>query len=161
MKLLLILLFLSIIGCSGSKPDLKLYLSFQEGFSQEYQDRIRLTLNQINIEAGKEIVSLNSTEGRPLVFYRLMTNELFAHAEYRDYRCLIQIVETQSTTQSDFDLKYVVLHELGHCYGYVHSNDMASVMYPYYSGTATANDSEKNYIQQKMNSFYLQINNLF
>lgn len=165
MKLkIIIFLFLGfLLSCSSQNSEIpkRLYLSVMEELTPEFKQKIVNSISELNQSAGYEVVSLSDRSSdqnwKPLIIYKTYSNEIFAHAEYRDYRCLIKIDETQPSSQNDLDLKYILLHEIGHCYGFSHSNDEISVMYPAYSGTINGTELLKNNTIQKINDFLSQI----
>lgn len=155
----------SIIGCAGPSTAPKLlYLQYLDEVSPDFQSKITYAINQINTRAGYEIVSLTpSDQRRPLTILKMSSTHLFAHAEYLDYRCLIQIDDSNQISNSSsnnyLDLQYILLHELGHCYGFEHVSDQSKVMYPDYSGSAGLNATGINAIVSKMTSFMAEIRN--
>lgn len=161
-KNFLILFLFLVVSCSNEtniQPK-KLYLNMIQDLSPTFQQRIINSINLLNQEAGYELVSLSPNDGKPLIIYKYYSNNLFAHAEYRDYRCLIKIDETQPVMNNDLDLKYILLHEIGHCYGFIHTELKSNVMYPYYSGTTTSSEEDKNNIIFIMTDFLNEIRSI-
>ena len=88
----------------------------------------------------------------------MRSTDTLAHTQYLDYRCLIEIDETSTITNSSpTDLEYVILHELGHCYGLDHSSDPTSVMYPTYVGTPFMTMGQVADVITRMTSFAKRI----
>lgn len=159
-------LFLALLLTScqpeGKAPPVKLYLSFVDEVSEDFEEKIIFAINELNTEAGYDVVSLTPlSDGKPLSILRSTKGSVFAHAQYLDYNCKIEIDDTNATANNQdpeqIDLKYILLHEIGHCYGFKHTTDSSSVMYEDYVGVygcsgspiycSTVTQSVKNKIQ--------------
>lgn len=153
----------SISGCNQniSKPPKTLYLSSMDEVSPEFQQKIYEAIAALNQEAGVEIVSLSTNVGKPLNFLKKGNDTTFAHAQYLDYRCLIQIDELNqlinNNSAEQLDLKYVLLHEIGHCYGHPHVDDSSHLMYEDYPGTPGMNVVQINNVRTRINNFLQEI----
>lgn len=164
-KFLIFVIFSALIGCAGPSPAPKLlYLQYIDEVSPEFQSKILLAINQINSKAGFDIVSITpSSNRRPLAVLKMSSSSLFAHAEYLDYRCLIQIDDSNSISNNSsnnyLDLQYILLHEIGHCYGFQHVDDSNNVMYPDFSGSSSLNAGQLTNFVSKMTSFMAEIRN--
>lgn len=145
----------------ASPPPVKLYLQYMDEVSPAFQEKIVNAINALNTQAGTEIVSLSNNGTKPLVVLNMRSSTVFAHAQYLDYQCLIQIdesnniVNNQSVDQTD--LEYIFLHEVGHCYGYEHSSDQNHVMYPDYLGTVNMLPFQVNQTLTKINNFLQEL----
>jgi hypothetical protein len=141
---IMIVLFLSVLTLSSCQqkaqsPPVQLYLSFIDEMPQAYVDKLLAAINAINTEAGVEIVALRPiSNGKPLSIMSMRRDSIFAHAQYLDYFCKIEVDESKSTTNNSdpeqLDIKYILLHEIGHCYGYQHTTDSTNIMFPDYVG---------------------------
>jgi len=162
-KLLVSIIFITILGCAGPSTAPKaLYLQYLGEVSPDFQSKITYAIGELNKKAGYELVSLTEKENRrPLVFLKVSSSEMFAHAEYLDYRCLIQIDDSNTISNNSsnnyLDLQYILLHEIGHCYGFQHVSDTTNVMYPDYTGTQVMNASQISALISKMSSFLAQV----
>ena len=166
MKTLCIILSLFFIAtltsCARAKtPPRLLYLQYMSEVSPDFQTKVTNAISAINAQAGYEVVALSNNGGKPLVVLNMQSSTIFAHTQYMDYECLIQIDQTNpiinnnSTDQTD--LKYVFLHELGHCYGYAHTTDSSNIMYPDYPGTPYMSVAEINAAKQRITNFMAQL----
>lgn len=166
---LIFLLFLTlpiITSCQkADNPPVQLYLSFMDEITPAFQDKIIFAIQEINQEAGKEIVSLTKLKrGKPLTILATRSNTLFAHAQYLDYHCKIEIDDSNPVVDNNdpdqVDLKYILLHEIGHCYGYKHSQSNSHIMYPDYLGTWSQGGNKAN-AESKISNFLNELKNLF
>jgi len=159
------LFFCAIILAScqrtANPPPRLLYLQYMSEVSPAFQNKIVNAISALNAQAGREIVALSDNGGKPLVVLNMQSSTVFAHTQYLDYECLLQIDESNniinnvSTDQTD--LKYVILHELGHCYGYSHTTDPTNVMYPDYIGTAYMSGTQVADTQDRISRFLGQL----
>ncbi len=164
---IIIVAIISASGCGFSKPPEKLYIKEISGFPESFQNRLKDVINEINKDAGQEIIS--STDGkdrRPLFIYKASfvdSNNLQVNGEagYSEYRCLIQLDDSKSILKNkypeDLDLKFIFLHEIGHCMRYKHSEDAESVMYPYFEGFNKMNSEEKELAKESIQLFLNEI----
>lgn len=137
----LLSIFLFTTGCQPKSSEVKpLYLAGVEELSPGFQEKIVDAIKMINQEAPREIISLQQKPGyRPLIILQMGPVDLYAHATYHDHHCRIEIDENNTVVNNNdpdlLDLRYVILHETGHCYGYGHSKDATHVMYETYLGS--------------------------
>lgn len=164
MKFIFLSLFLFLSACSNvPAPEQKLYLQSISEVDAPFKAKIEATIQKINLDAGHDVVSLTPNGGRPLVFLKRYATDIYsptlAHTQYLDYRCLIEIDPGNVvTSHSDKDLQYVILHELGHCYGLLHNLNSNSVMYSTYLGTENMTVSQENNLTTIMRAFAKTLN---
>lgn len=142
-------------------PPVKLYLQYMDEISPAFQEKIVNTINVLNTQAGTEIVSLFNNGNKPLVVLNIRSNTVFAHTEYLDYQCLIKIDESNNIVNNqsfdNTDLKYIFLHEIGHCYGYEHTSNPNHIMYPTYLGTINMDPLQIEQTLTKINNFLQEL----
>lgn len=159
---IIILLFLTLVSCQKARsPGKKLYLQYMDEISPNFQNKIISAISALNNQAGYEIISLSEKTGRPLVILNMVSDSIFAHARYLDYQCLIQIDESNqiinNSSPTQIDLKFILLHEIGHCYGFKHTNDSSNIMFPDYTGTQVMNQTQINQVLSEIQSFFQEL----
>lgn len=159
-----VLLFFAalITSCQNAKqPPRLLYLQYMGEISPSFQTKIVNAVNSLNASAGNTIIALSDNGGKPLVILNMKSSTIFAHAQYLDYECLIEVDESNTTINNQsvdqIDLKYVLLHEVGHCYGYAHSTDPNNLMYADYIGTQYMSANQVNATLDRISRFLTQL----
>lgn len=144
--ILSIFLFLSVASC-GKAPR-KLYFRDIEGLPSELTQSLSEMVGDLNQSAGKEIIS--TSRGTKPITIRLTdgaaldATSTLAHARYMEYHCLIEVRDdieevirreinpgspsSVSQAQAIEGMKYILMHELGHCFGFTHTNEANSLM---------------------------------
>lgn len=162
MRLFYLVVFLIFTSCAKKNQayNSRLYLENMESFSPEFQAKIVLAIQKINQEAGGVLISLSQNEQneRPLVIINGNLESPLAHAENLEYRCLLNInQENTQINNSDpnvINLKYVMLHEIGHCYDLNHDNSSPyNIMNALYAGTENLTPGEISLVLNNLESF--------
>lgn len=160
-KLLLTILLAFTFSCAKKDQafNSRLYVEYADGLSLNFQSKIINAIQKINLDAGGELIAFNKQNGneRPLIFANIKSNEVFAHTQSLDYRCLISIDESNpiinNNSAGQVDLRVVILHEIGHCYNLTHSTDIRSIMYPSFAGTEYLSSGQIGTLLTSLTSF--------
>lgn len=154
------ILFLSSCAKENQAFNSKLYLQYiDSNFSNDFNQKILFAIQKINQDSGGTIISpeQNSEHQRPLTVFVGDSRDVLGHAEVIDYQCLVVLNTTNSivnnTDPDQTDLRYVILHEVGHCYKRKHDTNPNSVMYPSFSGSSGLSYSQYNNLLSSIQSF--------
>lgn len=152
---LCLLLFMSafMVSCGNhyQRPT-KMYIRDFIGIDPKIQEVVVDTISELNTLAGESFIFVGSGE-KPVTVKEIASSEIgdevFAHARYLEYHCLIQVrddleqrmrsvvnpVNPQLVSESAWkkEARKIIMHELGHCAGLNHVNDPDNLMNPNYS----------------------------
>lgn len=149
------LLFLTACNHNLNRPR-KLYIESFMNTNSTVEEIVGLARDRINQEVGTDF--FNFSGDKPVTIRMVppedVGEDVFAHARYLEYHCLIQIrsdieqMARESVNPSHPDwvadaawkeaATKIVMHELGHCAGFVHSPDPLNLMYYSYNSSWNA-----------------------
>ena len=163
MKIFFVLMIsLVIFSCAKNEQAFssKLYLDNMESLSPSFQNKIITVIQSINSDAGGELISFSKKQShqKPLVLISGFSEQALAHTQTLEYRCLISVNETNSIVNNNnpiqTDLRFVILHEIGHCYNFNHDNSSSyNIMNAFFGGTDSLNPGEISIIINNIKYF--------
>lgn len=123
-----------IVGCSNSTPH-GFYIAEISGFEDIEKQKIEEMLSEINQLSGENLLSTSSGD-KPIFITRAnLSGTDTGKVELGLYNCKIKLDPDNQLIQNDLNnLKYVLVHQLGHCGGLEYSTETSSIMYPTFSG---------------------------
>ena len=145
---ILCLLILTSCGNNYNRPR-RLYVDQFIGTTAAIEAVVADAKDTINQEVGYNLLNYFGVGDKPITIKMVdpddVGEDVFAHARYLEYHCLVQIRSdleqmvreninpTHPSWVSDATWKdaasKIIMHELGHCAGFVHSKNAQDLMY--------------------------------
>jgi hypothetical protein len=143
-----------LIGCGSHYNQPKsLFVRDFINIDPKIQEVVALAVSDLNNREGHTFVFWSDGGDKPITFRSIDPSEIgedvFAHARYLEYHCLIQVrtdleqviraeinpSNPQSVSDSVWktEASKIIMHEMGHCAGFNHVNDVYNIMNPTYS----------------------------
>ncbi len=139
-KLILVASLFFLGACSGSENPKRLYLQDMSSLSSFEQEQVNEAIKFLNENAGEVFITYSGN--RPLIIKKdFLEGTDMGYANPRTYQCIIGLDTDSDLVRAEPRLiQYILIHQLGHCYGLDYSSDPNSVMYPTFDGILDNNN---------------------